>query len=113
MMRRLARKVGLGLALTCSASTLVLAQVPGVDNAKTKAAINDAQQAKTAADQGVTTAKEGAATAKDTAGAVQKKDVQGVQEGAAKTQKKAKAAKSSGQTSTKKTQDAAKDLTAK
>ena len=102
-MRELAKKIGLGLALTCSASALVLAQVEKVDSTvdsatkKANSATKDVQQAKSAADQSVTAGKEGAASAKDTASSVQKQDLQGAQEGAAKTQKKAKAAKSSGQ----------------
>ena len=107
-MRQLAKKIGLGLALTCSASTLALAQVPNVDKAKA-----DAEQAKTAAEQGSTEAKEGAGAAKDTAAAAQKKDMQGVQEGASKTHKKAKKAKTSTTHSAEKATDTAKDMTGK
>ena len=108
MMRQLAKKIGLGLAMTCSASTLALAQVPNADKAKA-----DAEQAQKAAGETSAAAKEGAAAAKDTAGAAQTKDMKGVQEGASKTHKKAKKAKTSGTQSAEKTQDAAKDLTGK
>jgi len=84
MIHQLAKKIGLGLALTCGLSALALAQVPNVDTSKIDAAAKDAKQAKTAADETATTGKEGAATAKDTASSVQKKDVKGAQEGAAK-----------------------------
>jgi hypothetical protein len=113
MMHPLARKIGLGVVFTCSLSALALAQIPNVDTSKIDSAKANAQQAKTSAEESTAAAKEGTAAAKDTAGAVKKGDVAGVQEGAAKGQKKAKSAKTSGTKSTKKANDAAKDLTGK
>lgn len=127
MTHQLASRIVLGVVLTCGLSAIALAQLPNVDTSKldtTKAKVDNAkakvdgananvQQAKTSADESTTAVNGVAADAKETAGAVKKKDLAGVKEGAAKGQKKAKSAKTSGTKSTEKAKDAAKDLTGK